>query len=182
MVDLMRKPGKLTRFLIAAAGLMVLYGLHYEVKKQPHLFDHMLAVFATGSLEDENLPTPATQITLTRQAAPLTGAVITLKLEVKSEAQIDLYVADTDGRRVRTLLRRVVTAGVYEVSWFGDSDRELSLSQGDYLVTLDCGSERRLLRVHLGDKDYTVRPTQSLQQVRAQRQAQRAVGVALVAS
>lgn len=64
----------------------------------------------------------------------------TIAYEVPASGHADIIVYDVQGRRIRTLVSNVVTAGVHEVVWDGRDDRGNLVASGLYLYRLRSGS------------------------------------------
>jgi hypothetical protein len=65
--------------------------------------------------------------------------------------EVDLSVVDVSGRRVKSLVMGVQTAGRHELSWDGRGDAGQSLPAGAYFVHGRVGSERvqgRIVMIH----------------------------------
>ncbi len=101
----------------------------------------------TGRISEEQ----KSEVTFARHMPSEENAVITLKVQVKGFSAVDLYVADEDGNRIRTLLRKHLPSGTYQVSWFGESEIPGKTVPGDYIVTLDSRDVRRMIKVQLGE-------------------------------
>jgi hypothetical protein len=76
---------------------------------------------------------------------PLTRIVFTLP----RDTEIDLWVADLKGRRLRTLHEGELAAGRHAALWNGLDDTGSALSSGVYLVVLDHRGNRAAKRVTL---------------------------------
>jgi hypothetical protein len=76
-------------------------------------------------------------------------AVATLQIKTIQFSPIDLYVTDTEGTRVRTLIRKYLPAGTYQISWYGETDLTAPLVAGLYIIILDANDSRRMLKVAL---------------------------------
>jgi len=63
----------------------------------------------------------------------------TLRYEIPDLSSVRLEIFDIMGRRVRTLVDGVGTAGAASATWDGDDTAGRSLSSGTYLARLEVG-------------------------------------------
>ena len=67
----------------------------------------------------------------------VTSTVIRLSLPRRSYVSLVIY--SSSGRKVRTLLDRVLDAGIYEVRWDGTDDDGWQVASGVYFYRLEAG-------------------------------------------
>jgi hypothetical protein len=65
---------------------------------------------------------------------------IEYSLAERSEVTIDIY--SVDGRKVRSLVNRVMEAGEYSASWKGTDDRGVEVASGIYFIRYTAGTHR----------------------------------------
>lgn len=76
-------------------------------------------------------------------------AVATLQIKNTGFSPIDLYITDTEGNRVRTLIRKYLPSGTYQISWYGETDLTVPLAPGLYIIILDANDSRQMLKLAL---------------------------------
>lgn len=59
-----------------------------------------------------------------------------LNYQLKKDSQVQLFISNLLGHRVRTLVERHQSAGYYHTSWDGRNDNGVLLSSGVYFITL----------------------------------------------
>jgi hypothetical protein len=95
-------------------------------------------------------PTPPTTTKLSpAMPTPFQGSTM-LEYSLGAEGDVELAIFGLDGRRVRTLARGTIAAGVHRVSWDGRDDANQQVGAGMYfvrLVTPEGGFHRRLVRL-----------------------------------
>lgn len=77
------------------------------------------------------------------------GAVATVRIKLSEFTPVDLYVTDRRGERVRSLIKKYLSAGVYQISWYGETDLTRPLAPGVYVLTLDASDSRQMVKVIL---------------------------------
>jgi hypothetical protein len=60
-----------------------------------------------------------------------------IRFALERASRVDLDVIDVSGRRVRTLLQKMLGSGEHEIRWNGRDDRGVLASAGVYLVRLE---------------------------------------------
>ncbi len=65
----------------------------------------------------------------------------TIVFEVPEPGYMSLIIYDVEGRRVRTLMRRESTGGVFQQQWNGQNDRGDQVSSGIYFYRLSTPSK-----------------------------------------
>ncbi len=85
--------------------------------------------------------TPAPKATLTTWPNPFNPAT-TLGFVVESAGSVRLDIYDIRGRRVATLVNRIVQPGSHEARWNGRDDRGVPAASGVYFATLRAGAGR----------------------------------------
>jgi hypothetical protein len=65
-----------------------------------------------------------------------------IRFALERASRVDLDVIDVSGRRVRTLLQKMLGSGEHEIRWNGRDDRGVLASAGVYLVRLE--AERKI--------------------------------------
>ncbi|MBD3236478.1 MAG: hypothetical protein GF330_07230, partial [Candidatus Eisenbacteria bacterium] len=74
----------------------------------------------------------------------------TIRFDLFRDATVDLGVFSLDGRRVRTLVRGILGAGLHTASWDGRDDRGRAVGSGVYLIRLTADpllDTRRIVRI-----------------------------------
>ncbi|MBM3320829.1 MAG: hypothetical protein FJY73_09165, partial [Candidatus Eisenbacteria bacterium] len=71
----------------------------------------------------------------------------TIEFVNPADGQVDLWVSDVRGRRVRTLLDGFHRAGERSVRWDGLDDQSRPVGSGAYFCVLDASGERRTIRL-----------------------------------
>jgi hypothetical protein len=66
----------------------------------------------------------------------------TIAFSLAADAEVELAVFAIDGRRVRTLVRGLQSAGLHSVQWDGTDDRGRAVAAGLYYARLGVGSRR----------------------------------------
>ena len=142
---------KLTIIIVAGVGLSVLsafWGLSHNKNYQ---FENREIKTAAISFFDSEKAQSEKEISaqLTLLAKAEENAVATLQITQKKFSPIDLYVTDTEGRRVRTLIQKYLAAGTYQISWYGETELPAPLDHGLYIVIMDSNDSRQMLKVFL---------------------------------
>ena len=75
--------------------------------------------------------------------------VTALSFELASPGEVELSLYDAGGRRVRTLIRRDLPAGVHEAAWDGRDEAGRQVSSGVYLARLRASGSVRTARLVL---------------------------------
>jgi len=65
------------------------------------------------------------------------------------DAGVKLEIVGIDGRRVRTLLDRELTAGEWTVHWDGTNDVGVRVSSGVYFLRIDAAGESASRKLHV---------------------------------
>ena len=142
---------KLTFIIIAGVGLSI-FSAFFGLSRNANFQTEKLEV-ETASVDFLNTDEMgqkneiATQLRLLSEKEK--GAVATLQISNQDFSPIDLYVTDTEGHRVSTLIRKYVSAGTYQISWYGETELTSSLVPGLYIITLDSNDSRQMLKVVL---------------------------------
>lgn len=141
---------RLTIIILAGVGLSIMaafWGLSHNEN-----FDFENRDIKTASIsffeEDDEAQTRDVKSQLVLVASE-DDAVATLQIANKKFSPIDLYVTDTDGRRVRTLIHKYLASGTYQISWYGEADQAEPLTPGLYIIILDSNDSRQMLKVVL---------------------------------
>lgn len=79
---------------------------------------------------------------------PFNGSTV-LRYHLPQAGEVRLEVFDLQGQRIKTLVRRVQPAGVYEVSWEGRNERGEEVGSGVYLGRLQTGQGMQVRKVVL---------------------------------
>ena len=61
-------------------------------------------------------------------------AAATIRFYHESFSLAQLYILNRDGYRVRTLVKKYLPGGTYQISWYGESDTGRRLASGVYIV------------------------------------------------
>lgn len=142
---------KLTFIIIAGVSLSI-FSAFFGLSRNTNFRTEKVEV-KTASVDFLNADKKAQKNEMTTQLRLLSekekGAVATLQISNRGFSPIDLYVTDTEGHRVRTLIRKYLSAGTYQISWHGETDLTTPLVPGLYIITLDCNDSRHMLKVFL---------------------------------
>jgi len=110
-----------------------------------HLYLGMTEII---SVPGETPPPGETGVALKTYPNPFNpDATISFALDAAQRA--NLYICDPAGRRVATLLNKVVAAGMYYINWNGKDDHGREVSSGVYFVHLDAGSQSSVRKMVL---------------------------------
>jgi hypothetical protein len=96
----------------------------------------------------ENEPGPGVSLAMSVEHGIVSGPA-KLRLQSPEAGPVKLKVYDITGRPVRTLLDRVMPAGVFEPVWSRRDDQDRAVAPGCYFVRLDCDGisiETKLVR------------------------------------
>lgn len=77
------------------------------------------------------------------------GPATTIRFSNSSDGPVDLWVSDSQGRRVRSLFHGVRAPGAIEVVWDGRSDSGRALFSGAYFCVLETRTGRESIRLTL---------------------------------
>ncbi|MFQ5628461.1 MAG: hypothetical protein ACE5I1_06855 [bacterium] len=142
---------KLTFIIIAGAGLSI-FSAFFGLSRNENFHTENLKV-TKASVDflnsEENLKKDEMSTQLSLLSEKEKDAVATLQISNQDFSPIDLYVTDTEDLRVRTLIRKHLSAGTYQISWYGETDLTTPLIPGLYIITLDSNDSRQMLKVVL---------------------------------
>jgi len=101
----------------------------------------------SGAAVPDAREAPASRLEL-RSASPNPfSAMTTLRYELPAEGRVSIGLYDLAGREIRPLMDRTEEAGSHTLTFDGQDGRGEPLRAGLYLVRLDFGGERRVLKV-----------------------------------
>ncbi len=106
----------------------------------------IVPVPTTVGTEDGGVPAPAT---LGQNHPNPFNPQTTITFRLREERTIILAVYRSDGRRVRTLVRDRMPAGVHETRWDGRDDRGRPEASGTYIYRLEAGDQSLSRRMTL---------------------------------
>ena len=69
--------------------------------------------------------------------------------QIPDFANVELFILNRKGERVRTLVNRHLSKGAYQISWYGETDRIGKLNQGVYIAALRKGAETKFQKIIL---------------------------------
>ena len=74
------------------------------------------------------------------------GNTVQLIFRKPAFSAVELYISDLAGNRIRTLIRRFLPRGAYEISWYGETDLSEPISPGVYVAVLAAEGESRAVK------------------------------------
>jgi hypothetical protein len=99
--------------------------------------------FITGLIiearSEESGPPPVTEYALMQNVPNPFNPSTTIRFDLVEQVHVKLHIFDVSGRRVKTLLDRIVPGGRRSVVWNGRNDQGELVSSGVYFYRIDTG-------------------------------------------
>ncbi len=73
----------------------------------------------------------------------------TIKYEIPTKSNVDIFIYNAVGQKVRTLLSKEQEAGFYEEIWDGKDDVGEKVSSGVYFYQIKAGSYNAVIKMIL---------------------------------
>jgi hypothetical protein len=110
--------------------------------------DSVLKHIPTSVAEKETPALPSQHLLLQNYPNPFNPAT-TIRYDLPFRADVQLYITDLTGRRVRTLVAQYQAAGTYTVVWDGTNENGKALPSGIYFARLRAGSQVKTVKMML---------------------------------
>ncbi len=79
----------------------------------------------------------------------------TMSFSLPNSDFVELYISDIQGKRVKTLLRKQLPAGIHHIEWNGANEQGTQCNSGVYYVTIKIKSgimsTRKVVKVGYGN-------------------------------
>ena len=130
-------------FSLAIGGSLALFSMLYGIASLDgyHTTPSQLHV-----LHEVNFFGQSHLARLKLEATEGNGSTVRLFFRKPTFSAVELYISDLAGNRIRTLIRRFLPKGAYEISWYGETDLPEPISPGVYVAVLAAEGESRAVK------------------------------------